>query len=458
MRPTPAHRKSLSRRPAPWAAPALAFLALAVPPQLAFAETPGAVLPPGQEAAVQAMLGSGAAVGGCQAQDAQIERDVIRASYQCAQPSGAAVVVKTTWRHAAKAQSGDAIGGAWALNLEPMHPALRDALLDRASAQGAKVLWQLPSSAAKAAELPAAATADQAKADQVKAGQVQGVQGPAGQGEAAAMRRPMSPEAQRVYDQTHQLIQAGKADACVDLLLPILRKEPHPLLLGRLVVVAAGVASLNDGPSRVDKLVAQADAHPEDSLAQFLGGVAVHYRGHLRAASALEKRADYTAALRLLQRVAKVYPDSPRLWIYTAISHLRLGQQAQAEEAIELAVRHDDGGDADVYYCRAEVWHRKDPAKALQDIARYQQIMVQNKQKGAFLNPNKEQRVERMRQAIAAAQAEQHPLTGEDLFDPILGAPPQEDKPVWPKLVAAAAALVLAVRLWLRRRNSTASR
>lgn len=453
MRLTSAHRKSLSRRPAPWAAPPLAFLALAALPQRGLAETPGAVLPPGQEAAVQAMLGSGAPVGGCQVQDAQIERDVIRASYQCTQANGAALAVKTTWRHAAKAQSGDAIGGAWALNLEPMHPALRDALLDRASAQGAQVQWQLPGSGAKAAELPAAATAGQAQAGQVPAGQV-----PAGQGEAAAMRRPMSPEAQRVYDQTHQLIQAGKADACVDLLLPILRKEPHPLLLGRLVVVAAGVASLNDGPSRVDKLVAQADAHPEDSLAQFLGGVAVHYRGHLRAASALEKRADYTAALRLLQRVAKVYPDSPRLWIYTAISHLRLGQQAQAEEAIELAVRHDDGGDADVYYCRAEVWHRKDPAKALQDIARYQQIMVQNKQKGAFLNPNKEQRVERMRQAIAAAQAEQHPLTGEDLFDPILGAPPQEDKPVWPKLVAGAAALVLALRLWLRRRNSAASR
>lgn len=438
MRLTAAHRKSLSRRPAPWAAPALAFLAVAALPQRAHADPPGAVLPPGQEAAVQAMLGSGAPVGGCHVQDAQIERDVIRASYQCTQANGAALAVKTTWRHAAKAQSGDAIGGAWALNLEPMHPALRDALLDRASVQGAQVLWQLPGSGAKATELPAAAKA--------------------GQGEAAAMRRPMSPEAQRVYDQTHQLIQAGKADACVDLLLPILRKEPHPLLLGRLVVVAAGVASLNDGPSRVDKLVAQADAHPEDSLAQFLGGVAVHYRGHLRAASALEKRADYTAALRLLQRVAKVYPDSPRLWIYTAISHLRLGQQAQAEEAIELAVSHDDGGDADVYYCRAEVWHRKDPAKALQDIARYQQIMVQNKQKGAFLNPNKEQRVERMRQAIAAAQAEQHPLTGEDLFDPILGAPPQDGKPVWPKLVAGAAALVLALRLWLRRRNSAASR
>lgn len=453
MRLTSAHRTSCSRRLGLRAAPTLALLALAIPPRPAHGEAPGAVLPPGQELAVQAMLGSGAPVSGCQLQDAQIARDVIRASYQCTQANGAALAVKTTWRHAAKAQSGDAIGGAWALNLEPMHPALRDALLDRASAQGSKVVWQLPGSEAKAAELAAAATAVQGQR-----AQVQSAQGQMGQSEAAAMRQPMSPEAQRAYDQTHQLIQSGKADAGIDLLLPILRKEPHPLLLGRLVVVAAGVASLNDGPSRVDKLVAQADAHPEDSLAQFLGGVAVHYRGHLRAASAEEKRADYTAALRLLQRVAKVYADSPRLWIYTAISHLRLGQQAEAEQAIELAVRYDDGGDADVYYCRAEVWHRKDPAKALQDIGHYQQIMVENKQKGAFLNPNKEQRVEKMRQIIAAAHAERRALSGEDLFDPILGAPPQEDKPVWPKLVAAAAALVLAARLWLRRRNSTASR
>lgn len=411
----------------------LALLALIALPRLALADAPDAVLPPGQETAVQAMLGAGAPVSDCLLQDARIERDVIQAGYICSPAEGGAVAVKTTWRHAAKAQSGDALGGPWAVHLEPPHPGLRDALLQRATAEGARVLWQVP-----ATELAAGATVLQ--------------------GDAAAMRRPLSADAQRAYDETHALLEAGKADACIALLLPLVRSDPHPLLMGRLVVAAAGLASMNDGRQRVDALVAQADAHPEDSLAQFLGGVAVHYRGHLRAATIEEKRADYTAALRLLQRVAKTYAESPRLWIYTAVSQLRLGHQAEAEQAIELAVRHDDGSDADVYYCRAEVWHRKDPGKALLDIARYQQIMVVNKQKGAFLNAKKEQRVEDMRQAIAKAHAANRPLTGEDLFDPILGAPPVPDKPAWPKFVAVAAALVLAARLWMRRRQSTAAR
>lgn len=408
----------------------IGLLGLAARPQLALADSPAAVLPPGQETAVQAMLGAGVDQGGCQLENARIERDEVRATYLCAAAANPAAKVQTTWRHAAKAQSGDALGGSWALHMDPAHPALRDALLQRAATEGAKVLWQVPGG-----DLPADATVLQ--------------------GESAAMRRPLSAEAQRVYDQTHPLIEAGKADACIELLLPVVRTEPHPLLMGRLVVAAAGLASMNDGPARVSKLVEHADAHPNDSLAQFLGGVAVHYRGHLRASSLEEKRADYTAALRLLQRVAKVYAESPRLWIYTAVSHLRLGHQAEAEQAIDLAVRHDDGSDADVYYCRAEVWHRKDPAKALEDIARYQQIMVVNKQKGAFLNAKKEQRVENMRQIIAKAQAENRPVAGEDLFDPILGIPPVQEPPLWPKVVAGAAAVVLALRLWLRFRRRT---
>lgn len=406
---------------------------LAVSASAAWAESPGAVLPPEQETAVQAMLGAGGPVSDCQLQDARIERDVIQANYQCAAAENPPLTVKTTWRHAAKAQPGDAMGGSWALSLQPAHPGLRDALITRAVAEGAKVLWQVPATELANAPTPL-------------------------QGEAAAMRRPLSAEAQKAYDATHRLIEEGKADACIELLLPVVRADPHPLLMGRLVVASAGLASMGDGIARVDLLVAAADAHPDDSLAQFLGGVAVHYRGHLRAGSVEEKRRDYTTALRLLQRVAKEYADSPRLWIYTAVSHLRLGHQADAEQAIELAVRHDDGSDADVYYCRAEVWHRKDPAKALQDIARYQQIMVVNKEKGAFLNAKKEKRVEDMRQVIAKAHAEKHPLTGEDLFDPILGAPPLQDKPMWPKVIAGTAALVLAARLWLRRRKSSAAR
>jgi len=182
-----------------------------------------------------------------------------------------------------------------------------------------------------------------------------------------------------------------------------------------------------DGIAWVDERMRQADAHPEDLISQFVTGVAVHYRGHGRGESREAKVADYERALHFLERVKDAYASSPRLWIYLAVSYLRTGRQAEAEAAIENAVAHDDGGDADIYYCRAEVWHRKDPRKALADIERYQATMRRNKAGGAWAAPEKEGRVEAMRQTVArvaSGEASWNQGEGEfDLFDPVKPGP-----------------------------------
>jgi len=274
---------------------------------------------------------------------------------------------------------------------------------------------------------------------------------------------PMSKRAETVYAQTHDLMQRTGDDVgekMLALLMPVLREQPHGLLVGRLVVAAARLAHGPKGNARVDRLLRDADDNRDDKLKQFLAGVAVHYRGHGQATTRAAKRADYERAIRYLQRARPDLDHAPRLWIYLSVSYLRTGKQEAAEDAIDRAAKADGGEDADVYYCAAEVYHRKDPARAIKDIDRYLAIMKDNLAKGAYSAPEKEAGVRRMRDRLLAAVDGKQPLSDEELFDPIAETsllPKNFDTGSTPTRLLALLLLVapgLGV-WWLKRRKSS---
>ena len=283
------------------------------------------------------------------------------------------------------------------------------------------------------------------------------VRGPGSVTPTAAERREpgMSPEAARVYAQTDAMMRrserAGTAREMLRLLEPVVRAERHPLLVGRLVVAAAAVASDKGGREAVDQLLQRAATQPDDPISAFVAGVAVHYRGHVRGRSRDEKSADYRRAIELLQPLREAFSMSPRLWIYLAVSYIRTGRQAEAERAIARAVDVDSGSDADVYYCRAEVYHRTDPKRALQDIDRYIAIMARNKRAGAFSAVDKEQKVAHMRALMVAVTEGKRPPGGIELFDPIRDPAPLPSAALtWAWRGVGAAGLLVAIG-WVRR-------
>lgn len=276
--------------------------------------------------------------------------------------------------------------------------------------------------------------------------------------------KPLSPRAATVYRQTRDLMRDPGPDIgrqMLDLLLPVVRTDRDRLLMGRLVVAAARVAGGTDGKKRVDELMKAADASaasnsPQKGLDAFLAGVAVHYRGHTRGTSRAAKTADYQLALKYLHDAQAEFGSTPRLWIYLAISYVRTGQQQQAQAAITRAAQTEVGEDADVWYCRAEVFQRTNPKQALADIDRYIAVMAENHAKGAFSAPDKERKVRAMREHMQRVVAGTATPMGHDLFDPLV------IEPLWSDALDAWILAFLLVTapsglVWLWRRRATAA-
>lgn len=233
----------------------------------------------------------------------------------------------------------------------------------------------------------------------------------------------MSKEAAKVYAQTDVMMRKMGDDVgekMLEVLLPLVRKEPHSLLIGRLVVAAARIAHGPEGPGRVDQLLADADKAPNDAIANFIAGVAAHYRGHGHGTSREAKSADYKRTIKHLERAKGELGHAPRLWIYLAISYHRTNQQELAKKAIAQAENAEKGEDADVYYCRAEVYHAEDPKRALSGINKYLEIMAANHAKGAYTAPHKEAAVIRMKAHLEEVVAGKAKPMGFELFDPVV--------------------------------------
>lgn len=389
------------------------------------------VLPAGQDAAIEAMLGGADPLAGCVRTTAQVERARLFATWQC--PTG---VASATLVHASTAPAGATIAGTWAISATGAPADFTAALEARVRQSGAEVRWQEVEAEVAPAD-PATPVAAAAKGDS-----------------PYPPVAPMSAEAKKILVDSEVLRRAGRAHELLPQLEALLRQETHSLLLAGMVVAAVSRVSQPDGIAWTDERMAAADRTPDDALAQFIAGVAVHYRGHGRGETVAAKRADYERALHHLERVKSVYARSPRVWIYLAVSYLRTGRQAEAEAAIARAVEFDDGGDADIFYCRAEVWHRKDPKRALADIERYQATMRRNVEGGGFSAPEKETRVEAMRLAVAAVAAGKGTYGDVDLFDPVELHVTGNDPLVAPPWLAAGVACVVGAGvLWWRRRK-----
>jgi tetratricopeptide (TPR) repeat protein len=244
---------------------------------------------------------------------------------------------------------------------------------------------------------------------------------------------------------------------------------------GVLGMIVANLAPTKPDSAKVAEYVAAAEAAPDDLLSQYVAGVAAHYSAHYIASTHEEKRRLYTICIRFLDKTRPTLEFEPRVFIYLAVSHYRLGHQAEAEPLIEEAVTIAKY-DPDAYYCRAEIFHRTDVARSLDDLETYLIMTRKFAEAGGWAADEKIQRVQAMRDYLKRVQAGDAALA--EIFDPLASdtpgtvaphvpvpAKPSEAaqalaKPQvfgrWVGLVGVLAALVLGLGLWLQRRRDSA--
>jgi len=393
------------------------------------------VIPPGREQAVLSLLGSDTLPGGCGVDGASVRQTLVEVTYAC---SGRTVTVEL--HHPSEFDPGAAATAPIAV---VTHGTLPAGFLEALRARLAR-----------------------GKASQIWVVRIAGDDAPAVEGSPTA--RPPSGELtiedQRAYEEGERLYKEHKADEALALFIQVARKRATPSTLG---MVVAALASTSPTPERVQQLVDAARAAPADPLAQFLAGVGAHYCGHRSARTREEKARYYRLAIEFLEKARPSYPREPRLLIYLAVSHLRLGDQAEAEKDIDAAVLAGPR-DPDAFYCRAEVRQHRAPALAIADMEKYLSLSAELAREGALISPGKEERVRKMRERLIAAAGA--PVS-EDLFDPLpLPLPPpaavgQTQVDVPPRrfalytlaTAATAMALILVVASRQRRRGRSAS-
>ncbi len=374
------------------------------------------VIPPGQEAVVQAMLAL-PLPDACVLKNVQISAAVIHAEIQCGEATA-----NVDLTHPLDTPQAPFHTENFAVSATGNPPAsLLPALAAHIKSHEADFHWQViaeqPKRPPLRTEQPADMTASQWAAMQ--------------KGEALYVAQKM-PEAYEVF-------------------VNLARETTATGVLGMVVATLAPAAASFD---RVEELRKQADAAPDDPLKQFLAGVALHYFGHRGAQTREEKKQYYRAAIPYLEKAKKAFPKEARVYIYLAVSHFRLGEQKQAEEAIETAVQFGER-DADAFYCHAEVFQRVDLPQAINDVKKYLALTEKvAKETPGFVSASKQRRVEEMLKHLEAFQAGTE--KPEDLFDPLPEAVRHEapsGNPLLTWLLPAGALVLIGVGAWLWRRK-----
>jgi tetratricopeptide (TPR) repeat protein len=374
------------------------------------------VIPAGQEAATLEMLGGKDKLpGGCVLEGASIQSNVIDATYKCG-----ADVKKLRLAHPSTSASSSTKTQHFVLTTD-LAVETRAAIEARIRKGESTFKWQevtpaSPSPSAAPPPVPSSAPS-------------------------------VSQQASSDYERALELYRKGMSRDAFVIYRDLARRDSRqPGVLGMLVATLAG-SQLSEG--EVKQLIADAEAAPSDPLPQFLAGVASHYYAHEEAGSVDEKRAWYTTALRYLDR-AKTFDFEARWHIYEAVTHFRLGHQAEAEAIIEKAVALGSE-DPDVYYCRAEIFQRTNIPRSLEDIRKYQQMVAEIVRKGGTVSPAKAKRVEIMyAHLLAVSRGEVSP---KEIFDPVATSPLRRWKSRIrdPRWFAGAIAAVAAVGLILAR-------
>lgn len=387
------------------------------------------VIPPGNEALLSELLGTAPLPAGCVLGDVAIERTQVSASWACGGQPARVVLL-----HPADPQAaGAATAGPFALVVASGTPqALVDELTRRLAARAGDWRWV-------SAEAPGLGVAGE------------GPTAPTTGGEGFTPG-----QSERFLDGVRQY-RAGDMKGALGVFRELAREAPNNGVLG---MVVASLASSSPSPEDVDRLAKDAEARPDDPLAQFLAGVAAHYCGHQRGATREEKAGYYARTIHFLERTRPTYDFEPRVYVYLAVSHFRLGHQHEAEQLIDAAIPLAKN-DPDVFYCRAEIFQRKDPARAVADIRKYLDMSQTLAEQGVPRNAAKHHRVETMLLALEASQRDAG--LPDDLFDPLAvppagpgGPPPAHHTFTTPGSFAGwalAAALVATLAWWLVQRR-----
>ncbi|APR85655.1 Hypothetical protein A7982_11004 [Minicystis rosea] len=223
-----------------------------------------------------------------------------------------------------------------------------------------------------------------------------------------------------------KLYREGKMQEAFEAFRALARTAPENGVLG---MVVASLASTAPTAEVVDRYTAEADAHPDDTLAQFVAGVAAHYCGHRHGKTRAEKAAYYERTIKYLERTRPKYDFEPRVYVYLGVSHFRLGHQREAEQLIEAAIPLAQN-DPDVFYCRGEIFQRTNLARSITDIRTYLDMSDALEKQGVQRNEAKHRRVKEMLAHLEAVQrGAAQPV---DLFDPLPPAPASTSMPPQP--------------------------
>jgi len=430
------------------------MLLLTVP---AGAETFQRVVPPGQERQLGLMVGVGKVVfpGGCKLDSATVIKSVIRVTYRCGAkgtpvkillhpPEHKGEVLATTEKFVVTRDKDDTA---------PLPKDFIAALTERIGAHEGRWHWMKVKGdhqAAKSHLLPMPPKTE------------------------AAPAQALDPKHVSMFEAGAVLYREQKHAEALAIFLELARENNR--FGGVLGMIVANLAPTKPDSAKVAEYVAAAEAAPDDLLSQYVAGVAAHYSAHYIASTHEEKRRLYATSIRFLEKTRPTLEFEPRVFIYLAVSHYRLGNQAEAEPLIEKAVTIAKY-DPDAYYCRAEIFHRTDVERSLDDLETYLVMTRKFAEAGGWAAEEKIQRVESMRDYLKRVQAGEAVLA--EIFDPLASdtpgtvaphiPPPQEPsktaqalvKPEtfsrWVGLVGLFAALVLGLGVWLQRRKRDAS-
>lgn len=396
------------------------------------------VIPTGREAFILDMLGpKGVTLAGkCRLDSARIEKSFIRADYRCTGSGKAGVELHPG------AFDGKAVARTDQFLLvaatTPVNTALVEALANRIRGKEKDWAWEsvVPNydkmDPDAKVEVPATPPANSTLPYQVL---------------------EMTEERRNKFIEAGEHNAEGRFEEAYPLLYDLALAEPLVMTLGQLVVAIAGPMITRD---RVEELVAAADRNPDVPLDQFVAGVSAHYRGHKSGRTRDEKTRAYQSAIRYLNRALPAFEHSPRVWIYLAVSHYRTGDQANAEENIARAVKlAEQTGDADAFYCRAEIFHRQDVKRSVEDLKRYVTMMGDNIALGAIHSETKDVRVREMLTRLEQMARDGETVEDEELFDPVADLTHEvlfeRQEILWAAAVALGLAVVLV--LFFRRRR-----
>lgn len=234
------------------------------------------------------------------------------------------------------------------------------------------------------------------------------------------------------------LLAQERPEEAVALLEPVAWRNPESGLVSSLQGAYMNVKTPGWIAKKRAELVARHAADPGDYTAAFLAGVIMHYEGRLEESNAL------------LKPLVPILGKQPRLYIYLGMNAFDLGDAdaglAWIQKAFDL-----EAPDPDVYYCRAEILHYRDPPGALADLEKYLALTEGSPTVPAKKHARVAEMAATLRQCIAKGGPVPCPGPWEHPRPagvPLGHAPPMSP---WPWVAGGAAALALAGAAWALR-------